>query len=27
VKDTQHDSQLHTRARYRMFVEEHRVIA
>jgi hypothetical protein len=23
VKDTQHDSQMHTRARYRMFVEEH----
>lgn len=27
VKDTQHDSQVHTRARYRMFVEEHPVIA
>jgi len=27
VKDTQHDSQVHTRARYRMFVEEHRIIA
>ncbi|HZP88083.1 MAG TPA: hypothetical protein VFB54_14815 [Burkholderiales bacterium] len=27
VKDTQGDSQVHTRARYRMFVEEHRVIA
>lgn len=26
VKDTQQDSQVHTRARYRMFVEEHRVI-
>ena len=26
VKDTQHDSQVHTRARYRMFVEEHRLI-
>lgn len=26
VKDTQQDSQDHTRARYRMFVEEHRVI-
>ena len=27
VKDTQHDSQVHTSARYRMFVEEHPVIA
>jgi len=27
VKDTQHDSQVHTRARYRMFVEEHPVVA
>ena len=27
VKDTQHDSQVHTRARSRMFVEEHPVIA
>lgn len=27
VKDTQHDSQVHTRARSRMFVQEHPVIA
>lgn len=27
VKDTQGDSQVHTRARYRMFVQEHRLIA